>query len=478
MNDHPTSHPTSNPSITGLQSETGTHSAELTSWRTIANSLMPRWVIWVVLFGVLAAATLAWDYFFQPSSNRSSALSSPKPLTLNPSRTEHEAWIADAQGDLQNMRQELDAMKRKQEVLEQVVKQTQSKPDTSPLFPTPIASTSARQPVLKTATPAGLPPDPPFPMQTGNTPSASPNPSFPSNLPPPTRPTVAGASSTQHVPASPVSAAGEPSPDVKQPPPVGPPVQGPLVTPAPQPASSTTKPQSGQTPSKIRLLSVDQQAIRPKYWLQSGTIVPVRLLSGLDAPTGVGGAGAGGASDPHPVLMEIIDVAKLPNETTVDLVGCFVLGEGTGNLSTERAMIRTLAISCVKDGALAMDVPIKGVITGEDGKVGLRGRTVIRESAMLARTLLTGFVSGVSRAFMPLQMGFMVAQSPNQAFQFPDPMRVAGAGMAGGMMQAAQMLAQHYAQMAAKIYPVIEVDAGRLADLIIIEGRELKDTLK
>jgi conjugal transfer pilus assembly protein TraB len=257
--------------------------------------------------------------------------------------------------------------------------------------------------------------------------------------------------------------------------PAGPPTTGPLVTPV-QAGKPTAVPAATQ---KLRVIEVDRHTIAAKYWLPTGTIVPVRLLSGLDAPTGAGGgAGSGAASNPHPVLMEVTDWAKLPNETTIDAVGCFMLGEGIGDISMERAMIRALGLSCVKADGVAVDLPVKGVVTGEDGKVGLRGRIVMRESALLARALMTGFIGGISRAFMPFQMGFVVAPGLSQAMQLPNPQQVGLAGMAGGMQQAASLLAQHYAQMAARIYPVIEVDAGRWADLIVTEGRELTGEVK
>jgi conjugal transfer pilus assembly protein TraB len=47
--------------------------------------------------------------------------------------------------------------------------------------------------------------------------------------------------------------------------------------------------------------------------------------------------------------------------------------------------------------------------------------------------------------------------------------------VAGGLGGAAQTLARHYTQLAKDIYPVIEIDAGRRATLIITEGRELKE---
>lgn len=414
---------------------------------------MPRWAIWSVGGLALVAATLLSEQFM-PSAPAPAASDKPvKPISLSPEKTEHEAWIATAQGELKAMAERVDHLTKQQELLQQALKEAGRGRTGGVGGPPPVGPAGPKL-ALRSANDGGLPAEPPPPMR----PDAAAKPVANKDAGPP----ATGESATSPAPATPPAPA------------MGPPTTGPLVAPVqagkPAPAAA-----GGQ---KLRVIEADRQAIPAKYWLPTGTIVPVRLLSGLDAPTGAGGGTSGMASHPHPVLMEVTDWAKLPNDTTMDAIGCFALGEGLGDISTERAMIRVLGFSCVKGDGVAVDLPVKGVVTGEDGKVGLRGRMVIRESAMLARTLLTGFVSGVAKAFMPFQMGFFVAPSANQALQLPDPQQVGLAGMAGGMQQAASMLAQHYAQMAARIYPVIEVDAGRWADLIVTEGRELKEPVK
>jgi len=213
-----------------------------------------------------------------------------------------------------------------------------------------------------------------------------------------------------------------------------------------------------------------------KLWLNTGTIVPVKLLSGMDAPARTAGAQGGGqaANSPYPVLMMVRDIMKLPNEARIDAKDCFLVGEGLGDLSSERVMIRGNAISCVKKNGEAVDIELKGFVSGEDGKQGMRGRVVLKEGALLGRTLLAGFVSGISRAFMPHQSGFFVAQSPSQSFDLPSPGPVAMSGMAGGAGRAAELLARHYSMMAASIFPVIEIDAQREVDFIVGTGRELE----
>ena len=128
-----------------------------------------------------------------------------------------------------------------------------------------------------------------------------------------------------------------------------------------------------------------KKATEKKFWLSTGTIIPVKLISGMDAPAKAGqggGSGAGPSSSPYPVLMVIRDLAKLPNEVTVDARECFILGEGVGELSSERVQIRGTSLSCVKRTGEAVDIELKGFVNGEDSKLGLRGRVVMKEGAV------------------------------------------------------------------------------------------------
>lgn len=230
------------------------------------------------------------------------------------------------------------------------------------------------------------------------------------------------------------------------------------------------------TAERIRVISPDPMPTSgdgapPKYWIPTGSMIPVKLLTGVDAP----GKSAAMGADPHPVLMFAENLSMLPNNVRMDMRECFVLGEAIGDLSEERAKIRALSLSCVKKNKTAVDIRLKGVITGEDGKIGMRGPVVQREGAILAKALMAGFVSGISRVFQPYQQGFTISNSPQQAFNFPDPDRIGLAGVAGGLGGAAQTLARHYTQLAKDIYPVIEIDAGRRATLIVTEGRELRE---
>ena len=98
------------------------------------------------------------------------------------------------------------------------------------------------------------------------------------------------------------------------------------------------------------------------------------LLGGLDAPTG-----GQSQSNPHPVLIRLSDNSVLPNRFRGEYRDCFVVAAGYGDISAERAYLRTESLSCVRADGAALEVRIQGSVYGEDGKVGMRGRLVTKQ---------------------------------------------------------------------------------------------------
>ena len=209
------------------------------------------------------------------------------------------------------------------------------------------------------------------------------------------------------------------------------------------------------------------QKIEPLKILSTGTITKVTLLGGMDAPTM-----AAAKTNPLPVLMRVNDLSFLPNNWRYNMDGCFILGEGYGDLSSERAYIRTTTLSCVTKDGYHIDTPFKGAVYGEDGKVGLRGRVVTKQGAMLARTLIAGFLQGISEAFK--QSNTILSVSPTGTTQAFDPNKAMQTGMFSGASKATEKLADFYLKMADQIAPIIEISAGRKVDVIATDRIELK----
>ena len=187
------------------------------------------------------------------------------------------------------------------------------------------------------------------------------------------------------------------------------------------------------------------------------------LLGGLDAPTG-GQAQA----NPHPVLLRLDDNAILPNRFRAEVRECFVIGAGFGDISSERAYIRTERLSCVRHDGSALEVKIKGSIFDETGKVGVRGRLVTKQGQVLANALLAGLISGIGYGFQSQYTTFSTSAFGQVATT--DPSKAFEAGLASGVGRAMDRLAQYYISLAEKTFPIIEVDAGRSVDVVLTEG--------
>ena len=85
------------------------------------------------------------------------------------------------------------------------------------------------------------------------------------------------------------------------------------------------------------------------------------LLGGLDAPTG-----GQSQSNPHPVLIRLSDNSVLPNRFRAEYRECFVIAAGYGDISSERAYLRTESLSCVRANGATLEVKIQGSVYGED----------------------------------------------------------------------------------------------------------------
>lgn len=188
-----------------------------------------------------------------------------------------------------------------------------------------------------------------------------------------------------------------------------------------------------------------------------------QLIGGLDAPTG-----GQSQSNPHPVLIRLSDNSVLPNRYRAEYRECFVIGAGYGDISSERAYIRTELLSCIRSNGDPLEVKIQGSIFGEDGKVGMRGRLVTKQGQMLANALLAGVVSGIGQGFSQANttystsaLGSVATASGGDAYR---------AGIGSGVGKALDRLAQYYIKLAEQTFPIIEVDAGREIDVVLTKG--------
>ena len=205
---------------------------------------------------------------------------------------------------------------------------------------------------------------------------------------------------------------------------------------------------------------------RAKNLIPSGTFARAVLLNGVEAPTGGQANG-----NPMPLLMELTDKAVLPNRFRSDIQRCFVTANATGDLSSERVLIRLDRLSCLDETGGAVDVKLTGYVAGEDGKTGLRARVVTRSGQAIANALLVGTLSGLGEAVS------LAAQESSTNFAGTVTTTVKNpwkSGLGDGMKDALDRIADYYLRLADKIFPVLEIDAGRKVDIVVTQSASIE----
>lgn len=270
----------------------------------------------------------------------------------------------------------------------------------------------------------------------------------------------------------------QPAPSILPPlPPMHPPAQA-LPPPLPAPAGTGTSdlpPLPPPQPREPGIASFEvsdasapikeegNQAQTGKTYIPSGSFMRVALMGGLDAPTG-----GQAQNNPWPVLMRVQDNAFLPNRYRAKVKECFMLGQGYGDISSERAYMRLESLSCVLNNGEVVDTPAKGYIVGEDGKAGMRGRLVSKQGQILANALMTGIIAGIGQGFQ--QSATTYSTTPLGSVGTVDSGKQFQAGIGAGVGKALDRLSQYYITLAEKMFPIIEVDAGRVVDVVLTKG--------
>ena len=281
--------------------------------------------------------------------------------------------------------------------------------------------------------------------------------------------------------AKPVTASGEPAPQ----PPV--PAPGPEGEPQPTgfppqtgavPPPTAFYPGNGVTPPaqvQYQPIPVPNQLRRQSFahsdeskgpslpYIPSGSFAKSMLIEGADA-----NASVTGNESTVPMQLRITGRVEMPNSKSYDLTGCFIGLEAWGNVSSERAIVRTRNISCLKHG-VTIDQPIAGHVSFR-GKNGIKGEVVMRNGKILGWAWGAGFVDGIGqgmeRASQPA-----VGLGATAAYGAGDVLKM---GIGGGASKAAQTLSDYYIKRAEQYHPVIPIGAGNEVTVVFQDGFQLK----
>jgi conjugal transfer pilus assembly protein TraB len=203
-----------------------------------------------------------------------------------------------------------------------------------------------------------------------------------------------------------------------------------------------------------------------KDYIPAGSYAPALVLSGADAATNVADR-----ESPLPVLFRVTGqaITAMRNGVAgkVDIEGCTVQGSASGDLSSERVLVRLISITCLK-GNDVIETAISGYMVGK-GKSGVRGHVVSREGGLIASAAVAGALQGFAGAMEN------TASTADGAMGLADMATAAAtAAGVGGVQEAASTLSDYLIERAEQYQPVVTLNSGSVVELVFLEGVSLK----
>jgi conjugal transfer pilus assembly protein TraB len=234
------------------------------------------------------------------------------------------------------------------------------------------------------------------------------------------------------------------------------------------PANQTTYQISPQLGQGLSTLTVDygddkKEAAPALPYLPSGSFASATVIEGADA-----NAAVTGESSPSPMQFRLTGKVTLPNDGDYDLRGCFVTAAAYGDISSERALLRTDRLSCRVNGHV-IDQPFKGHISFM-GKNGIRADPVIRNGKIVGYAFAGGAIDAMGSAISNVG-STTVGLGASSTVGAGD---VARSGLGGGTSQAGKTLSDYFIKRAEQYHPVIPVGAGVDVSVVFQEGFQLQ----
>lgn len=396
-----------------------------------ASQVRKKQMLWIIgSGGILLLIAIGMATFLTGNEKKPTQIGGKDPKTISlvtggGAYSDREAWRVQLSSEMELMKKKLEAMGSEQEALLQREKAQRDSPNAPPSPPS-TADTIPRPPEVKAGTELFAPPSPPKKSAKSSQSLELPG-ALPSFDPPSGAISGAEKATTKGI--------------------------GSITFDDPKGGGKALDGSGGE-----------QERKQVGSYIPAGSFVRVAVLNGLDAPTG-----GQAQSNPTPVLLRVVDPATLPNGYGADLKDCIVTANGVGDVSAERAYIRVDRLSCIDQNGGAIDIAIKGYVAGEDGKAGMRGRLVTKTGQILSNALLAGIGSGIGEAFK--NSAQTVTTTPlggvTTVTNSGDELK---AGIGSGVGKAFETLSKYYITLADKTFPIIEVDGGRVADLVISKG--------
>ncbi|MDF1756930.1 MAG: TraB/VirB10 family protein [Legionellaceae bacterium] len=203
--------------------------------------------------------------------------------------------------------------------------------------------------------------------------------------------------------------------------------------------------------------------LNPEHYVPSGTFVRAVVLGGADADASVNGQ----SKNNGVMLFKLMQKGTLPNGEYSHLQGCFVTASSYGDISSERAYVVLDKLSCAQKGKPIIDKAVTGwAFFG--GKVGIKGRPLMRDNKIMQWAGISGALSGIASAAQYSQ-SIQNVSTLGQSSLVPSS-NIAPYAAYGGASKASEVLSNYYVKRAEQYHPVIQVGSGSLVTIVFKDG--------
>jgi conjugal transfer pilus assembly protein TraB len=189
------------------------------------------------------------------------------------------------------------------------------------------------------------------------------------------------------------------------------------------------------------------------------------LLGGISVSTALGSS-----VEPVPVVIKVTERGSLPKNFNINLKHCQIMGSSYGDLSSERAIIRAEVLSCQDPKQeLIYTTKIAGIIHGDDGMNGIKGKVVQTSGRHLKNAMIGSMISGFASSakgqdqFSITSFGGINTQKKGMGTMVQE-------GSLTGASNAAEKLADYYIKQAEAMSPVLMVPGGVQVDVVFTKG--------
>lgn len=212
--------------------------------------------------------------------------------------------------------------------------------------------------------------------------------------------------------------------------------------------------------------SKSQEERNVLFEIPAGTIVKCVLVSAADCSVAVKKP-----SGPNMLLLRPLANGKLPRNVRVPLKGSVIIGNGVGDIASERVYIRGERMTLVQRNGDFVETEISAFVSGEDGKEGMRGVVVDRSGSIITRAAFAAFFQGVGQGIQATLNNQTIEKlskvGDSSVILDVDTYRNSGLQ---GANTALDKLADNFIEQSKQIQPCIQIQAGRVVDVIFTKA--------